>query len=391
MTTPAHDPAEPRVLCVSAFADLGGAERSLLDTVTCLSSRGFAVEVLNLAGHPGTLAGALKARAVPLHFCRVQRFRDPRAAVRVAHWFVRHARRFSMALANDTRAALYTALGATVGRIPYVWHVRDLVGSGQRLERVAVRLRPAAWIANSHAVASSLVRQGCPAAEIVVVHNGVDVDRFDPSVSGAPVRRELGIDGSALVVGAIGRLVPWKSVETLLHAADRLVTVLPQAVYVIVGEAVTDVANRADALRYRDMLVELRDRLGLGHRVRFLGERSDIPSVMAALDIVVHSAIDEPFGRVLIEAMAAGKPVIAVRGGGVTEIVEDASTGYVVSPRDDGAVADRIVRLADANRRSSMGRAGRQRAVEHFSLQAYGDGVAAVVRRVAKQPSADVV
>jgi glycosyltransferase involved in cell wall biosynthesis len=386
---PAH--ADARVLCVSGFPGLGGAEISLLDTVTCLSRRGFPVEVLNLIDQPGPLAPALEKCGVPVHVCPVGRFRDPRSAVRVVQWFVRHAGRFDVALANDGRAALYTALGTAFRGLPYIWHVRDLAGSGERLARLAIRLRPAMWLANSHAVRASLIRQGCAETRIAVVHNGVDVSRFDPARSPEPFRHELGLDRSTLLVGAVGRLVPWKALETLLEAAARPATGDAQAAYVIIGDVVTDTANHAEALRYRETLLGLRDRLGLGDRVRFLGGRSDIPRVMAGLDILVHTAIEEPFGRVLIEAMAAGTAVVASRGGGVTEIVEHGVTGYLVPPRDADAVAASIRLLADPERRSTMGRAGRERVLAHFTLEAYGDGIAEVITGVRRHGAARAI
>ena len=367
---------------MSAFAGLGGAERSLLDTVDTLAARGFAVEVLNLVDQPGALARALLERSIPVHVARVGRFRDPRGGVRAIGWFLQRGRQFDVALANDTRSALYTSVGATLTRVPYVWHVRDLVGSGSRLERLALRLRPAAWIANSHAVSSSLVRLGCESARVVVIHNGVDVDRFQPTTSGVTIRGELAIDESTVLVGAIGRLVPWKALETLLEAAAHLRVRVPMATYLIVGDVVTDPANRPAAVRYRESLLTLRDNLGLGDRVHFLGDRADVPRILAGLDVLVHTAVDEPFGRVLIEAMAAGKPVVATRGGGVAEIVEDGVTGYLVPPRDDAAVAERIALLADERRRSAMGQAGRNRALTHFTLDAYGNALTAVLARV---------
>ena len=380
MTTSRHPPADTRVLCVSAFAELGGAERCLLDTVDGLSARRCTVETLHLIDRPGALVGELERRGLRVHHCGVGRFRDPRGAVRAATWFRHQAGRFDVAIANDTRAALYTAIGGALGGPPYVWHVHDILRARQPLQRLAVRLRPAAWIANSGAVASSLVRHGAPSRRVVVVHNGVDATRFHPAVASTPLRSELGVDDSVLLVGAVGRLVPWKGLEVLLQAADRLRGVVPEAIYLVVGDTITDTANRPDAERYRDALVALTDRLSLGSRVRFLGDRADMPRVMAALDVLVHSATDEPFGRVLIEAMAAGKAVVAARGGGVTEIVEDGVTGYVVPPRDVDAVAQRVALLANRERRCAMGRAGRRRALERFSLEAYGDAVAAVVR-----------
>jgi glycosyltransferase involved in cell wall biosynthesis len=382
MTTPCHARAGARVLCVSAFPALGGAELCLLDTVSELSARGFAVEILNLVDDPGTLSRELRRRGARVHVCRIGRLRDPRGAVRVARWFIRHSGRFDVALANDARAAVYTALGTAFRRTSWIWHVHDLIGAGHRIERCARRLRPAAWIANSDAVRHSLVRHGCAAGRVTMVHNGIDVDAFHPARSAERFRRELAVDDSTLLVAAVGRLVPWKGLETLIEAASRALPVAPNAAYVIVGDVVTDAANRPAALRYREALLALRDRLRLGDRVRFLGQRTDIADVMAGIDVLVHTAIDEPFGRVLIEAMAAGKAVVATRGGGVAEIVEDGVTGYVVPPRDADAVARAVASLANPAHRSAMGRGGRARALARFSVAAYGDALARAVTAV---------
>jgi glycosyltransferase involved in cell wall biosynthesis len=382
----------PRVLCVSGFPDLGGAEMCLLDTATTLGERGVRVEVLNLADRRGGLAHALAERDVPTHHCRIGRLRDPRGAVAALRWFARHAGGFELAIANDARAALYTALGSRLRCRAYLWHVHDLVGSGHRLERLALWLRPARWISASAAVRESLVRRGCAASRTVTVTNGVNVRRFAPTVPAAPFRRQLGVDDAELLVGAVGRLVPWKAFEVLLEAAARLRADLPGARYVIVGEPVTDNAHRAEALRYRDNLLALRDRLGLADRVRFVGAQSNMPGVMAGLDVLVHPAVDEPFGRVLIEAMACERPVVASRGGGVGEIVENGVTGYLVPPRDPAAVAERLRGLADPACRQALGRAGRARAEARFSVATYGDRLASIVAEVLEEqrgPSVD--
>jgi glycosyltransferase involved in cell wall biosynthesis len=129
----------------------------------------------------------------------------------------------------------------------------------------------------------------------------------------------------------------------------------------------------------------LREDLGLRDRLIFMGGRSDMPTVMAGLDLLVHTAIDEPFGRVLIEAMASGRPVVATRGGGVPEIVRDGVTGYVVPPRDPDALAARIRTLADPDLRSRMGRRSRERAVALFGLPRYRERITAAVGQALSQ------
>jgi glycosyltransferase involved in cell wall biosynthesis len=366
----AREPHSSTVLCVTAAPEAGGAELVLLDTIAAFRDRGWNVSVLNLAPAPGGVARKVSALGVDLRFCRAERFRDPATAARVLRWFLSSAPRFDLAIANDARALLYTALGCTLLRRPYIWHVHDYLRGVGPFERAARVVRPARYVAISHAVRQSLRECGYPDARIQVVHNAVDVDGIQPRAQGNGVRTELA-DGRAPVVGLIGRILPWKALETLLEAAARLRTALPEALYLVIGDVLTDQAHTVEALRYRESLLVLRDRLGLENRVKFLGHRDDVPRILDALDVVAHTAVDEPFGRVLVEAMAAAKPVVATRGGGVPEIVVDQVTGYLVPPRDPEAFADRLAALADPALRGRFGRAGRDRAVAAFSLPRY--------------------
>jgi glycosyltransferase involved in cell wall biosynthesis len=381
---PPGDPRSLAVLCVTSSQELGGAEFVLLDTIAALREQGLQVKVLNLVPRPGGLARTLVSLGVEVFSCRIGRFRDPITAMRVLHWFLRKAPRFHLALANDTRALLYIALGCMALRRPYIWHVHDYIRGATPFEKVARWLKPAAYIAVSLAVRQSLIQQGCPGERISVVHNAVDVDRFHPAADGTPVRTELAVNQKTLVVGTIGRIEPLKAMEVLLEAAARLRTSLPAWIYLVIGDVITDRANMAEALRYRDYLWALRDRLGLADRVRFLGHRDDVPRILAGLDILVHTSDRESFGRVLVEAMAAGKPVVATRVGGVPEVVEDGVSGYLVPARDVNALTSRLKVLADPELRARLGRAGRKRAVTLFGLGRYRRQITAVVTAVGR-------
>jgi len=359
------------ILCVSSAEDLGGGEFVLLDAIAALGRRGLRCAVLNLVEAPSALAEVLRSRAIEVSHCPVARFRNPVSALRVLGWFAARRGTFALALANDTRALLYTAVGCRLVRRPYVWYVHDLVHGATPFERAGARLGATRFLAVSRAVQRGLESLGCPAARISVVPNAVDVDRFHPSVDGSAVRRELGIPPSALVVGAVGRILPLKALEVFIEAAASLRPLLGDAVFLIVGDVVTDRAHRAEALRYRDGLRELRERLGLTRQVVFTGARRDLPAVMAALDLLVHPSREESFGRVVVEAMAAGKPVVASAVGGVPEIVEDGVTGYLVPPSDPAALAARICALADPAVRRRMAQAARARAERSFALPAF--------------------
>jgi glycosyltransferase involved in cell wall biosynthesis len=376
-----------RVLCVSSGPDVGGAEIVLLDTIAALGASGATVGLLHLAPPGSALADAVGAAGVDAARVPVGRFRDPLTAWRVVRWLVTHRRRIDLVLANDPRALLYTALAAPLVRVPYVWHVHDLVTGRGRFQKAALLARPARYIAISRAVADSLVRHGCRPDRVSIALNAVDTERFHPSTDGRRFRAELGVAPGALLVGAVSRLLPWKGLETFIEAAARLDASLPGAVFVVIGDVVRHPAHPSEALRYRDALYALRARLGLQERVRFLGRRSDMTAVMAGLDVLVHTAVDEPFGRVLIEAMASGKPVVATDGGGVPEIVQDGVTGYLVAPRDPEALARRIEAVADPARRTRMGRLGRERAAALFGLPRYREAIEAAVAETFVPPA----
>jgi glycosyltransferase involved in cell wall biosynthesis len=141
----------------------------------------------------------------------------------------------------------------------------------------------------------------------------------------------------------------------------------------IVGEAkFVDPATRFDNRAYVARMHELVERLGLAEHVSWLGERGDVPELMAAMDVLLLPSWEEPFGRSVIEAMAMGVPVVATNIGGPAEIIEAGTDGYLVAPREPQRWAEAIRELADQpGLRAQMGRAGRAKAEQRFSLQAH--------------------
>jgi len=195
-----------------------------------------------------------------------------------------------------------------------------------------------------------------PLDRIKVIRNGVDTNRFRPR-NPAPVRQELGLSPDALVIGAVGRLVPVKDYPTLLRALVRLRDRGIAFQSIIAGTG-----------RLRDELTALAISLGLSN-VRFLGNRDDIEHLLPAFDVFVLSSSSEGLSNTIQEAMAAGLPVVATRVGGADELVDEPHTGLLVPPGDPGAMADAIGSLAeDPARRNNMGVAARRRAEAVFAL-----------------------
>ncbi|MGQ9492140.1 MAG: glycosyltransferase family 4 protein [Anaerolineae bacterium] len=230
----------------------------------------------------------------------------------------------------------------------------------------------------SEAVQKHYAELGMPSLKGYVVYNGLDVMAFISALDAVKGRQSLGIAQEDLVVGIVGRLDSWKGHRTFLEAMAQVKEVVPNVKGVIVGNP------PPNKPQYLDILLALRGELGLENRVIFSGFRTDVPLVMSALDVLVlASTSPEPFGRVLIEAMAAGKPVVAADGGAVREIIDDGVHGLVVPPSDPAALACAIAHLlTQRDQAKAMGQRGQVRAREKFSLQQYVDGVQAVYREV---------
>lgn len=220
-----------------------------------------------------------------------------------------------------------------------------------------------ALICNSDAVKESCEREGLPIKQVVRVYNGIDLSQAQPNVPVNQMRHALGFHNASPVVGIVGTVQRWKGQREVILAVDKLRELFPD-IHCLIAGGVYDPIYGAE-------IKELTETLGLERNVHFLGHRKDIVDLMNAMDIIIHASIDpEPFGKVLIEAMALGKPLIATRAGGPLEIVEDHVTGLLVPPGDVDAMA-KAVSLLLRNRAlaAKMGQAGRQRVEKLFELR----------------------
>lgn len=385
----ATSPRPLRVVYVTPVGFVGGAEVSLLELLRGIDRERFSREVVCL--DPGPLVSRVQALGVPVRVIpmprRIARLslrgrrsgsREVLAAVpgslTCALCIARHlvSARADLVHTNGTKAHLLGGVAARLAGVPVLWHARDFLGDS-RIERLlcwAGTWLPRRIVANSGAVAASWTRRGCPPGRVMAIHNGVDPARFRPEDAGASFRQALRIPPGVPLVGMVGLLAPWKGQIEFLEAACLVAQRVPQARFVIVGDEVYQTnghGNFAGAVRERAR------ELGLGDRLALAGYQEDIPSVMAALDLVVHSSTaPEPFGRVLVEAMAAGRAVVATDAGAVREILGEGEGGILVPPGEVRPLADAIASLlADPSRRDRLARAGRSRVEQHFSLEAH--------------------
>ena len=291
---------------------------------------------------------------------------------------------------NSLKADIIGGLAGRLARIPVIWHVRDRIDPDYlpapvvRIFRWLTRTVPSYVIANSKAtlVTLQLAENGRQRTRVMhhgsnsVVHDGCNVDD-----SARPAQAQATPNGNVRI-GLIGRISPWKGQHIFLEAAALLHPHYPAAKFEIIG------APLFSEHKYEAHLHELCRTLHLINTVEFAGFVENVPQRIAQLDIVVHaSTIGEPFGQVIIEAMAEQKPVVATNGGGVPEIVEDGTTGLLVPMGDAPKMAEALTYLLDhPEAAAQMGREGRQRVIAQFTIQKTARMVEAVYREVLRAP-----
>lgn len=286
--------------------------------------------------------------------------------------------------ANEVGSNRYALLAASASRVPVVQHLRGLPNAEPGLATWVDRLlarRVGRAIAISRAVAAAVAEQ-LPALgdRLVVIDNPFDLAALPaPPGSGRAVAAELDLPAGAVPVVMLGRLAWWKGQDVLIRTTAQLASSRPEVVAVLVGSAATTYGAELER-----SLHALADELGVSDRVRFAGHRTDVPEVLDLASIVVHcSTQPEPFGRVVVEAMAAGRPVIASAAGGVLEIIEDGVTGILVPPGDPGALAGAIAAVLDDAELARSLASNAQAAVRaRFSVDAHARAVEEVYDEV---------
>ncbi len=375
----------PTIAYVDHAKQIGGAEKSLVELIAHLDHERFEPVVLHRAGaawaEEARQAGARLSPTLPETALYEEKRTDLgggplRGLYRLARAIgpvraiARELRRLQPAIVhtNSTKMHLMAGAAARLRRLPVVWHMRDLMteaGARSWLKRAVRIVRPEV-IAISEAVAGQF--EGLP-CQVHLIPNGIPLERFAPGPPPEGLREELRLAPGAPVACVVGRLTPWKGHQPLLRAWAQVVERIPEARLLIAGE----VAFWDES--YGQELQDLAAAMNLEDYVRWLGFRDDVPDLLRVSDLLVLSSIDEPFGRVIIEAMAAELPVVATNAGGVPEIVVDGETGLLVPPGEDEPLAQAILEmLEDPGRAREMALAGRRRALERFD-----------VRRVAEQ------
>jgi glycosyltransferase involved in cell wall biosynthesis len=383
---------EPRILFIDHAGSLGGAELYLRDvvqpyrassTVAVFEPGPFPHQLREDGIATMVLEGDLDAlQAVQKGSRLVDALRALPGIARRIQQLLPHARHHDVLFANSQKALIVGALAGMLARRPVIWNLHDMLTADHfsRLNRrVAVtcaNLCVNRVIVNSEATRAAFAESGGHAWKTHLVYNGISPRPFE-TVSTADVERvRAALDlPDAPLVGVFSRLAPWKG----QHVAIRALATLPGVHLLLVGDALF----RGDTAYVRQ-LEQLVDRLDLSDRVHFLGFRDDVPLLMHLVDIVAHtSTAPEPFGRVVVEGMLAGRPVVAARAGGPREIITHNQTGKLVPPDAPDRLAHALRSLLrNRTAAATMAERGRRAARERFSVAAMHAGIRTAVEGV---------
>lgn len=350
------------VLHIICSLPLGGAENQVVTLASALGSDRYTIHVCCLR-REGVQANALRARGIQVVSLNMRLRYWPIAVYRLY-------RLIDQLKPQIVHTHLYEAgiWGGLVGKLAGVPVVVTTEHSIALPKRRHLPLEPLVnHFTDKRIAVSEEIRQcyiknhGVSPERIIIIPNAVDVERFSGLNSRNRLRTQLGVNASSPLVGTVARLVQPKRLDRLLEAARMVCDAVPQARFLIIGDGPLREELEGQAMQL-DLTPEY---------VRFLGNRLDIPELLSALDIFVLSSEMEGIPVALLEAMAASRPVVATRVGGIPQVIQDGYNGLLISPDDPAGLAKAILALTeDSTLRESVAREGYRTVEKRFSSTA---------------------
>jgi glycosyltransferase involved in cell wall biosynthesis len=379
-----------KILFLDQSGKLGGAELSLTDV-----AKQYRESCLVGLFADGPFRNLLQQQQIPVKVLATQPIRvskessfiqsigSIKSLVPIITDVVRLAREYDLIYANTQKALVVGALASFLSHRPLVYHLRDILSPehfSHTNRRIAVTLAnrfASLVIANSKATQAAFVEAGGRREITEVVYNGFDPQIYQNCESDvSQLKQQLGLEGR-FVVGHFSRLAPWKGQHILIEALAQC----PEDVTaILVGDALFGEQD------YVQRLHQQVTELGLKKRVQFLGFRSDISQLMTACDLVAHtSTAPEPFGRVIVEAMLCGRPVVAAQAGGAVELVEPGITGFLVPPAEATLLAEIITTCRNQpDHTAAIAHQARTTASQRFHLTNINQQIAQLLCRAVK-------
>jgi len=351
-----------KVLHLITSLEVGGAQHGLLLGLPRFDPEQYEHIICSLMNRI-PMAGQFRESGVEVHSLGLNRRTDLSVVVRL-HRLMKKVRPDVL----HTYLLHANVLGRIVGRlvgIPVIIGSERTIGQAGRWGRLATKLSNPLTDAvevNSELGAKTIeVDLGVPSRKIEVVRSGVDLHKFGHSTKRSILRSELGLKEGQHLVLYIGRLRPVKGIEYGLRAFAAAQSQQHSMHMVLAGEG-----------EQLDYLKNIANELNVSEHVSFLGVRNDLPDLLAAADSVLMPSLTEGFPRTAIEAMAAGKPIIATNVGGTSEAIINGETGILVPAKNIEVMSSTLLRLVnDENLQFKLGEAGRQRSENNYSVNNY--------------------
>jgi glycosyltransferase involved in cell wall biosynthesis len=366
-----------RVMFVQTDMRVGGAEMVTANIIRRLDRARFSPELCCLK-ELGEIGEQL-ADEVPTHHGLLRNKYDLRVLPRLI-WLLRRRKIDAIVTVGAGDKMFWGRLAARQLRLPVIISALHSTGWPDGVGRLNRMLTPItdAFIAVAASHGKYLVeREGFPAERVAVIANGVDTQKYAPMSDATEVRRELGIASDAPVVGIVAALRPEKNHELFIEMARRVVSQLPAARFLIVGDG----PCRADLeRRCREMSLE--------SNVLFVGSRNDVPRLLAATDVFALTSHNEANPISILEAMSVGLPVVSTNVGSIHEAVSDGITGNLVPAGNGELLAARVLGLlTDLRKRRAMGTAARNSVVDAWSIESMVSGYEQLIESIYRRNS----
>ena len=337
-----------RIVHVSLGTNVGGMEKLLVEFARLTDRDRYKLSFVSLQER-GELASQIESHDWPVIAFDKSEGLKPALVVKLASYLRSVAP--EILHTHNTAGFVYGVAAGVIAGIPRIIHTRH----GQRFESSSRQTRlfrlMSRWVDRVVTVSSDArrltIEEGIAAEKTIAIRNGVDLDRFSLPAKPSPGR-----------IAVVARLSPEKDIASLVHAVKILEREAAFSHLDVIGDG-----------RERESLESLVTTLGLSDRVHFHGIRDDIPAVLANASIFVLPSLTEGISLTLLEAMAAGLPVVACKVGGNPEVVQDGESGFLVPPGDPSALAGAILKLyQDSQLAAKLGQAGRRRVEQHFCI-----------------------
>lgn len=375
-------------LILHSSSDLYGASRCVFRTVDALEASGF--QSIVVLSDEGPLAAMLREKGTAVSIVKLgimrRKYMNPKGLLNRLKCLYKANGALSKLIKKENVSLVYSNTAAVwIGawlakkkRLRHIWHIHEIIVTPTWFKKFIekyVTYTGDLALCVSQAVIENM-KPNVPAYMMKLVYNGIDYLPFKEAHY--DLKAELGIAKDTILIGMIARVHFWKGQPYFLDVAKALAARHDHLHFVMVGDAFEGYEYLYDEINAK---VEAN---GLTDKVSNLGYRTDIPKIMSGLDIfMLPSVLPNPLPTTVLEAMAAAKPVIATAHGGATEMVIDGETGYLV-PWDEAEKAslafDELIE--SPSKRHSMGQAGQERVIEHFSIEAYKENMGKVFREV---------